>query len=66
MIVLKQGTGKIWGGEPEVIVAVAPVTPNKQNEPIVDFIFNAQNWAEDIALVWSMGFKVDDDNEPAP
>ena len=45
-------------------VAVAPVTPNEQSEPITDFVFNAQNWAEDIALVWAMGFEVDDDNKP--
>ena len=33
---------------------------------IADFVFNAQNRAEDIALVRDMGFEVDDDNEPAP
>jgi hypothetical protein len=32
----------------------------------LDFVFNAQNWAEDIALVRDMDFMVDDDNEPAP
>jgi hypothetical protein len=64
--VLEQGTGKIWGGEPEATMATAPVTPNEQNEPIVDFVFNAQNRAEDIALVRAMGFEVNDDNEPAP
>ncbi len=66
VIVLEQGTGEIWVGESEATVAVNPVAPNEQNEPIADFVFNAQNWAEDIALVLEMGFKVDDDREPAP
>jgi len=63
--VLEQGTGEIWGGgdEPEATIAAAP---NEQDEPIADFVFNAQNRAEDIALVWAMGFEVDDDNKPAP
>ena len=67
--VLEAGTGEMWGGEPEATAttaAGAPVTPTEQNEPIADFIFNAQNRAEDIALVRAMGFEVDDDNEPAP
>ncbi len=64
--VLEQGTGKIWGGEPGATTAAAPVIPNEANEPIADFIFNAQNRAENIALVWAMGFEVDEDNEPAP
>ena len=68
--VIEQGTGEIWGGEPDATAttadAAAPVTPNEQNESIADFIFNAQNRAEDIALVRAMGFEVDDDNEPAP
>ena len=63
---LEQGTGEIWGEEPEATTAAAPVVPNEVNEPIADFIFNAQNRAEDIALVRAMGFEVDDDNEPAP
>ena len=63
---LEQGTGKICGGKAEATTAAAPVTPNEQNEPIADFVFNAQNWAEDIALIRAMGFKVNDDNEPAP
>jgi hypothetical protein len=60
-MVLEQGTGEIWGGEPEATTAAAPVIPNEANKPIADFVFNAQNRAEDIAL-----FEVDDDNEPAP
>ena len=63
---IKQGTGEIWGGDPDAMTAAAPVTLNKQNEPIADFVFNAQNWAEDIALVRAMGFEVDNNNEPAP
>ncbi len=47
------------------MTATDPVTPNKANEPI-DFVFNARNRAEDIALVRAMGFEVDDDNGPAP
>ena len=64
--VLEQPTSEIWGGEPEATSAAAPVVQNEQNEPIADFVFNAQNRAEDIALVRAMGFEVDDDNEPAP
>jgi hypothetical protein len=33
---------------------------------IADFVFNAQNRAEDIALVRNMGFEVDDINKPTP
>ena len=55
MTVIEQGTGEIWGGEPDATAttadAAAPVAPNEQNESIADFIFNAQNRAEDIALV---------------
>ncbi len=65
-MVLEQGTSKIWGGEPEAMMAAAPVTLNKQDEPIADFVFNAQNWAEDIALVRAMGFEVNNDNKSAP
>ena len=65
-MVLEQGTGKIWGGEPERTMAAAPVTLNKQDEPITDFVFNSQNRAKDIALAWAMGFEVNDDNKPAP
>ncbi len=48
------------------MMAADPVTLNEANEPIVDFVFNAQHWAEDIALVWATSFEVDDDNEPTP
>ena len=48
--------------------AEAPATAyiDERGEDIADFVFNAQNRAEDIALVRNMGFEVDDDNEPAP
>jgi hypothetical protein len=39
---------------------------DKRGEDIADFVFNAQNRAEDIALVRNMGFEVDDNNKPAP
>ena len=65
-MVLEQGTGKIWVGEPKAMMAATPVTLNEQDEPIADFVFNAQNWAEDIALVRAMGFEVNNDNGPAP
>ncbi len=48
------------------MMAATPVTLNEQDKPIADFVFNAQNRAEDIALVWAMGFEVDDENKPAP
>ncbi len=49
--VLEQGTDKVWGGEPEVTVAVAPVTPNEQNKPIAEFVFNAQfSWSKKLVL----------------
>ena len=48
--------------------AEAPATAyiDERGEDIADFVFNAQNRAEDIALVRNMGFEVDDDNDPAP
>ena len=39
---------------------------DERGEDIADFVFNAQNRAEDIALIPNMGFEVGDDNEPAP
>ncbi len=50
--VLEQGTGKIWGGEePEATTAAAPIVPNEANEPIADFIFNAQNGAVYLQII---------------
>jgi hypothetical protein len=70
-VALEQGPGHLlWDadgvtagptGLPPVLVTNAD-----QGEEIAEFIFNAQNRAEDIALVRNMGFEVDDDNEPAP
>jgi hypothetical protein len=55
---------QVWDDVPEAPAAV--VATNEQGEEIADFVFHAQNRAEDIALVRDMGFEVDDDNEPAP
>jgi hypothetical protein len=64
--VLQQPTGKIWLGEPEAPTAIFPLAANKAGKEIVDFVFHAHNQAEDIALIQNLGFKVDNDNEPAP
>ena len=40
--------------------AAAAVYINERGEDIADFVFNAQNRAEDITLVRSMGFEVND------
>ena len=67
---LEQGPGHLlW--DADGAAAPSPGGPNlnlvnKQGEEIAKFIFNAQNRAEDIALVRNMGFEVDDDNDPAP
>ena len=50
----------------EAPAAAATVYIDERGEDIADFVFNAQNQAEDIALIRNMGFEVDDDNEPAP
>ncbi len=42
------------------------VAIDKDYEEIANFVFNAQNWLEDITLVWDMGFMVNDNNKPAP
>jgi hypothetical protein len=47
-------------------VPATTVAINKQGKEITDFVFNAQSWVEDIALIWDMGFMVDKDNEPTP
>ncbi len=49
--------------------AKAPATTvaiNEDGEEIADFVFNAQNGAENITLIQNMDFMVDDDNKPAP
>ena len=35
-------------------------------ENIPDHVFHLHGQAEDIALIWGLGFEVDDDNDPAP
>jgi hypothetical protein len=65
--VLEQGDPSLVWDEPGVASTVpTPTATNEQGEEIVDWVFQAQNWAEDIALIRAMGFEVDDDNEPAP
>jgi hypothetical protein len=65
--VLEQGEQcLIWdvlGSAPSVLT---PPATNEVSEEIANFVFQAQNRAEDIALVRAMGFEVDDDNEPTP
>jgi len=56
----------LWEDAAQAKAPTAAVYINKRGEKIADFVFNAQNWAEDIALVWNMGFEVNDDNKPAP
>jgi hypothetical protein len=63
----EQGPGEIWREFLPIAEApAATIATDKQGEEIADFIFHAQNRAEDIALIRDMGFEVDDDNEPAP
>jgi hypothetical protein len=57
---------QLWEDAAPAEAAAAAVYIDERGEEIADFVFNAQNWAEYIALVWNMGFEVDDDNEPAP
>ncbi len=64
---LEQGDPSLVWDEPGVASAVpTPTAMNEQGEEIVDWDFQAQNWAEDIALVWAMGFEVDDDKRTRP
>ena len=66
---VEQGpTDQLWehAAPAEAPTAAAAVYIDKRGEDIADFVFNAQNQAEDIALVRDMGFEVDDENEPPP
>jgi hypothetical protein len=65
-MVLEQPTSNVWLGEPKAPAPIAPLAANEAGKEIADFIYHAQNWAEDIAVVQNLGFEVDDDNEPAP
>ena len=38
----------------------------EESQKIPEFVLHASGWAEDIANVRSMGFQVDDNNDPAP
>jgi hypothetical protein len=65
--VLEQGEHCLIWDEPGLAPSVlTPPATNEAGEEIADFVFQAQNRAEDIALVRAMGFEVDDDDEPAP
>ncbi len=57
---------QLWEDAAPAEASAATVAINEGGKEIADFVFNAQNQAEDIALVQDMGFMVDDDNEPAP
>jgi hypothetical protein len=62
----EQGACEIWGESPTAEAPAATTAIDERGEDIVDFVFHAQNRAEDIALVRDMGFEVDDNNKPAP
>ena len=65
--VLEQGEHCLIWDEPGLAPSVlTPPATNEAGEEIADFVFQALNRAEDIALVRAMGFEVDDDDEPAP
>ncbi len=57
---------QLWEDAAPAEAPAATVAINEDDEEIADFVFNAQNRAEDIALVRDMGFMVDDNNKPAP
>jgi hypothetical protein len=57
---------QLWEDAAPAKAPATTVAIDEDGKEIVDFVFNAQNWAEDIALIWDMGFMVDDNNEPAP
>jgi hypothetical protein len=57
---------QLWENAAPAEAPAATVAINEDGKEIADFVFNSQNWAEDIDLIWDMGFMVDDDSEPAP
>jgi hypothetical protein len=58
--VLVQGDPSLIWDAPGVASTVpTPTAMNEQGEEIVYWVFQAQNRAEDIALVWAMGFEAD-------
>jgi hypothetical protein len=56
---------QLWVAAAPAEAPAGAVYINERGEDIADFVFHAQNQAEDIALVWNMGFEVDKDNKPA-
>ena len=50
---------QVWDNVPATEALATAVAINKQGKEITDFVFHAQNWAEDIALVQDMEFEVD-------
>ncbi len=57
---------QLWENAAPAEAPAATVAIDEDGEEIAEFVFNAQNWVEDIALIWDIGFMVNDDNEPAP
>ncbi len=57
---------QLWENAAPAEAPAATVAINEDGKEIADFVLNAQNWVEDIALVWDMGFMVNNNNEPAP
>ena len=49
---------------PEIQNSTTP--PSAPGDPIEAGVFNAYNWAEDIACVMNQGLEVNDDMEPLP
>ncbi len=57
---------QLWEDAAPAEAPAATVAIDEDGKEIADFVFNAQNRAEDIALIWDMGFMVDNENKPAP
>ncbi len=57
---------QLWENAAPAEAPAATVAINKDGEETADFVFNAPNWAEDIALVQDMGFMVNNNNKPTP
>jgi hypothetical protein len=57
---------QLWEDAAPAKAPAATVAIDKDGEEIADFVFNAQNRAEDIALIRDMGFMVEYDNKPSP
>ena len=53
---------QLWEDATPSKAPAAAVYIDERGEDIADFVFNAQNRAEDNALVRNMGFEVNDDN----